>query len=684
MTSWRTWAGLGVVAIVALLLGSSSAGAVTPAATYSVSISQIGLPAGTTWSAVFNGVTNSGTGSSIAFTGISAGSYCWSVTNPVTGTPTTTRYVPYAASGCITVPNQLSISDVYTTQYSVNFGVVPVSSGNAYPGTNWYSAGSTIAIQSAATYGFAFHSWTATPIAKFTLASSTQAATELTILGAGSVTAHFTATKVPVSFTEVGLPTGTSWSVVFGGTSYLGSTATLAAGSHSEAGYSWTVSPVAHSGGIQYAPSPASGSMSTPYQTSQTIAFVEQFSVTFATNPSSSGTTAPGVGSAYYTNGTNMPITAFDSGTWQFSGWSSANPAKVGINSKSTEGTNATVMGSTTVTAKFVTGTACTTCSLTFYEIGLPTGTGWGVSFNGTLYTSSASSIAVTGQKQGGYWGVETPLGAGQYGVQYYASGTATSGYWYLGETNSITFSFVKEYYLTVAQNPSYTGGGGPTISSQWYPAGTQLAIAAIGSTTYKFGSWTSSNHNLSIASPTKGSTFVTVNGVATLTLNQVVATGTAHFEEMGLPSGTTWGLTFNGQQYWSSKAWINVTGTPYGTYSWSPETGLNGGRGIEWNTLSYFGQVIAPTEGYAVALYAEAFQLTVQAGGTVGGSTNPSGTAYFWSGTVLPLMAVNGTSVSFTSWSKTVTSGTITIATTKATTTVTIAGTGTITGNFA
>jgi len=142
--------------------------------------------------------------------------------------------------------------------------------------------------------------------------------------------------------------------------------------------------------------------------------------------------------------------------------------------------------------------------------------------------------------------------------------------------------------------------------------------------------------------------------------------------------------LTFNGQQYWSSKAWINVTGTPYGTYSWSPETGLNGGRGIEWNTLSYFGQVIAPTEGYAVALYAEAFQLTVQAGGTVGGSTNPSGTAYFWSGTVLPLMAVNGTSVSFTSWSKTVTSGTITIATTKATTTVTIAGTGTITGNFA
>jgi len=611
MTSWRTWAGFGVVAIMVLLLGSSVAGAVRPAVTYNVAVTEIGLPAGTSWSAVFNGVTNSGTGSAITFSGISAGSYCWSVTNPVTGTASTNRYVPYAASGCISVPNQLTVSDVYTTQYYVTFGVTPVSSGSAYPGTNWFAAGSTLAIQSSATFGYTFHNWAATRTANFVLASATSAATELTILGAGSVTAHFTATKAAVSFTEVGLPASTGWSAVFGGTSYLGSAATLAAGSHVPGSYSWSVPSVAHSGGIQYQPTPASGTMTTPFQTGQTIVFVEQFSVTFATNPSSSGTTAPTVGSAYYTNGTNMPITAFNSGTWQFSGWSTGSTAKVGINSKTTQGTNATVMGSTTVTAKFVTGTPCTTCSITFYEVGLPVGTGWGVTFNGTFYTSTASSISVTGQKQAGYFTAQTPVGTGQFGVQYYATGTPTSGYWYFGETNSFTFSYVKEYYLTVVQNPSYIGGGGPTISTQWVNAGTQLAISAISSSTYKFGSWTTSGPNLTIVTPSKAGTFATVNGPATLSLNFVTATGTLHFQRVGLPTGMTWGLTVDSQQYWSSSAYINVTGVPYGTYSWTPVTGLNGGPGINWNPESYFGQVATPTEAYALAVYAEAFQVT-------------------------------------------------------------------------
>jgi hypothetical protein len=682
--SWRFWAALGGVAIVALLLGNLGTGIVSATTTYSVAITETGLPTGTTWTAVFNGVTTSGSGTTLTWSGLSAGSYCYSVTSPITGTPTTTHYSAYSTYGCINVPAQLTITDPFSTQYSVTFGVTPTSSGSTNPGTNWYTAGSTIQIQAAANFGYAFHDWTGTKVANFVFGSATRPATDLTILGTGTVTAHFNTTKYATSFSEIGLPTGTSWSVVFGGTSYLSGTATIATGSHSAANTYWTVAPVALPHGIQYAPSPAAAYMNVPYQTTETIVFVEQFQVTFATNPASSGTTDPAVGAAYYTNGTNLPITAFDSGTWQFSTWSTSNSAVIGINSKTTAGTNATIAGTGTLTAKFVTGTACTSCPLTFYELGLPAGKGWGVTFNGISYTTKTTSIALTGLTTAASWSAFSPLGSNQYGVQYFPEGQTSSGYWYLGETNSITFVYVKEYYVTTTVNPLYSGAG-VTLGSGWYGAGSQVAIGAVGTASYKFSSWTPSSSNVSVASTTKAATTFTVTGPATLTANFVLPVATAQFVEYGLPAGTTWGVSIGGQVYYAASPWINVTGVPYGSYGWGASNNMFGGAGIQWDAPTASGSLVVPTEEFVAVVYAEAFQVTFQAGGTAGGTVSPSGTAYYYTGTVLPLMAENGTSVSFTSWSKTVTSGTITLtATGKASTFVTIAGTGTVTGTFA
>ncbi|MCI4327582.1 MAG: hypothetical protein L3K16_08145 [Thermoplasmata archaeon] len=664
------------------MLGNLGTGLVSATTTYSVAINETGLPSGTSWTAVFNGVTNSGTGTSLTYSGLSAGSYCYTVTSPVSGSPSTTRYAAYSTYGCITVPNQLTVTDPFTTQYSVTFGVTPVSSGSAYPGTNWYTNDSTIEIQSAATYGYAFHDWTATKTSNFVLAVPTRAATELTVLGTGTVTAHFNATKYATTFTEVGLPTGTAWSVVYGGTSYLSSTSTVATGSHGAGSIAWTVASVALPHGVSYAASPASGSMSVPYLTTQTIVFVKQFSVTIATNPASSGSTTPGVGSAYYTNGTNLPITAWDSGTWQFSGWSSSNAAILGINSKTTAGTNATIAGTGTLTAKFVSGTACTTCSLTFYEVGLPTGTGWGVGFNGNQYTTKNGSIAVTGLTAAASWSAYSPLGSGQYGVQYYPESQTASGYWYFGETASITFVYVKEYYVTMAVNPQYSGAG-VSYGSGWYVAGSQSTNSAVGTASYKFSSWTASNANLTLTAAGKASTAFTVKGPATLTANFVVPTATAHYVEYGLPKGTTWGVSLSGQNYYSASPWINVTGVPYGSYGWSASTTMYGGKGVQWDALDTSGGIAVPTEAYVAVVYAKEFQVTFQTGGTVGGTISPSGTAYYLGNTILPLMAENGTGVPFSAWSKTVTTGTITFSSTKASTYVTIDGAGTVTGTF-
>jgi hypothetical protein len=679
---WRFWAALAGVAIVAVLLGNLGTGVVSATTTYTVAINEIGLPTGTSWTAVFNGVTNSGTGATLTYSGLSAGSYCYSVTSPVSGSPTTTRYSAYTTYGCITVPNQLTVTDPFTTQYSVTFGVTPVGSGTTNPGTNWFNNDSTLEIQAAATYGYAFHNWTATKASHFVLGVPTRAATELTILGTGVVTARFNQTKYATTFSEVGLPTGQAWSVVFGGTSYLGGTTTIATGSDGAGGIGWTVPAVALPHGVSYAPAPAFGTMSVPYQTTQTIVFVKQFSVTFATNPTSSGSTTPGVGTAYYTNGTNLPILAWDSGTWQFTSWAPSVASSFGINNKLSAGTNATIAGTGTLTARFTTGTACTTCSLTFYEVGLPAGTGWGVNFNGNQYATKTGSIALTGLTAAASWSAFSPLGSGQYGVQYYPASQTSSGYWYFGETNSITIVYEKEYYVTMATNPQYSGTG-VADSSAWYVAGSEVANAAIGTATYKFSSWTASNANLTISSPTKAATAFKISGPATMTANFVIPVATVHYVEYGLPTGTTWGVSLSGQNYYSASPWINVTGVPYGSYSWSASTTMYGGTGIQWDAIGSSGGLVVPTAAYVAVVYAKEFQVTFQTGGTAGGTISPSGTAYFPGNTVLPLMAENGTSVTFSGWSKTVTTGTISFSSGKPSTYVTIDGSGTVTGSF-
>jgi hypothetical protein len=681
---WRKWAALGALAVVAVLLVNLGSGVTTATTTYSVNMKEIGLPTGTSWSAVFNGVTSTGTGSSQVFTGLSAGTYCWNYEQPVPGTATTTRYMPYTYSGCTTIPNQLTVTDSYVEQTYLNFAVTPTSAGSTTPGSNWYTTGSTLAISASATYGYSFTKWTATPASALTLSNITDEASALTITATGTVTAHFLATKSKVTFNEVGLPSGTSWTVVFGGTSYLGATSSISTGTHAPTSYSWNVPSVSAAHGVSYTPSPASGGITVPYQPSQEIVFVKQFAVTLAVSPSGSGTIAPGAGSYVWTNNSNVPVTALDSSTYVFSSWVPSIAGTFGIQSRTTAGTNVTVLGSGTLTAKFVTGTECTTCKMTFMEVGLPLHAGWGVTFGGVQYSTTSSSITLTGLTTSQYWSAFDPVGGTAYGVQYVPNSYSSGGYWYLGETNSTTIVYQKEAYVTVQGNP-YFSGGGWTASTGWYYVGSQFADSAINSATYKFSSWTASGTNLTLSAGASSSTAVTVKGPATLNVNFVPTYSTVRFLEFGLPAGTTWGADINGQWFWASTPWINVSGVQDADYGWAASNTISGGAGIQWDSPTTGGGINVPYQTMISVVYTEAYQVTFAAGGTAGGAVTPSGTAWYYTGTIVPIYAENGTSVTFSSWGKTTTSGTITLSSsTVPSTYATIKGTGTVTATFA
>jgi hypothetical protein len=679
---WVSWGAFGVVIVAAVMFGAvANTVAVSPPVTsYTVTFKEVGLATGTSWSVTFNGVTNTGTGTSIKFTGMSAGSYSYYYEDPVAGKTTSIRYVPWTYANTIAVPSVLTVTNVYQAQYYTTVGVTPVSSGGVNPGTNWYAAGSNLSISASASNGYAFQKWTVTPASSFVLASTTLESTEVVINGVGTITAHFTSTKYKISFLEVGLPVSTSWTVTFAGTSTVGSTSTISAGSHGAGSYAWNIPDVSVGSTAQYAPTPSgSNTMYVPQQQTQEIVFVKQYLVTLADSPSGAGSTSPS-GAAYYTNGTSFPVIANPASGWVFSKWT-VNQTKIGVGNVKDGGTNATVKNTGVLTADFVTGTPCTTCSLTFSEIGLPHGTTWGVTFGSATYGTSTASLTITGITASSSWGAFQYVGTGQYGVTYNPV-APNSGSWTLGSTSAITVVYEKFDYVTFQLSPYYAGGSA-TLGSGWYADASVNPLSAVSSAAWHFSSWTSTGPNVTFGAASASSTPMTVKGPGTVTMNFVQPTATVHFLEYGLPTGAYWGVAYNGVNYYSTGQYINVTGAAYGNLGWSAESNIYGGVGIEWDAVSYYGAVNVPFQTYASVIYQKAVYVTFVAGGTSGGTVDPSGSTWYLVGDALPILAENGTSVTFTAWSQT--AGTATISSAgSASTVATIKATGTITASFA
>jgi hypothetical protein len=681
------WAGFVAVIVVALMFGTvANSVAAAPATTYTVKVTQMGVPSGTTWSAQLNGVTLTSTTSSISFTGVAASSY-YVYTSTVAG-PTDTQYVPSTTYTYITVPNSVAVTVSYVTQYYTTFAVSPSGSGSSYPGTNWYNAGSEVALSAQAASGYTFSKWTDSPSKSFTILNSKVGATEVAINGVGTLTATFKSSTKAATFSEFGLPSPIpSWSVTFDGSSSSGTGATITTSAHTAGGYSWSIAPVSISSSVEYVASPSSGSLTLPTQTTQSVVFVKEFLVTFVASPSSTGSVYPS-GAGFYANNSAFPIFAYNTATEVFSKWSD-NGSKVGLGSYSIAGTNASVHASTTVTATFKSGSECTTCTLTFNEVGLPAGTGWGVTFGSLNYVSSTGAVTVPGLTAGGSWAAFEPVSAGHYAVAYipaYIGTTYTgSGYWNLGSTATIEVVYVEYAYVTFAT----TSGSGAALSQAtgWYQMGAEYALTGYGTSYYTFSSWTSSGHNLTLGSTSASATTFTVTGPGTITGNFAQPSATVHFFEFGLPRGTVWGISMNvpaAVWYTSSGNELNITTVAYGGYNWGALTNIYGGTGLQWMPSSYYGYLYVPFQTSTSVVFAEqallAFTTTSNTGG---GTISPSATTYYWIGTVLPIMASNGaTTPNFVSWSDTAGTGTIS-STSSAATFVTVAGTGTVTAKF-
>jgi hypothetical protein len=191
--------------------------------TYTVTFSETGLPSGTNWSVTLNGVTTSSTRGSIAFVEVN-GTFAWSV-----GAMAGFRATP--ASGTLTVaggPVAESISFAPVT-YAVAFSETGLPSGTSWSvtlnGVIQSSVSNTIAfIEPNGTFAYSIadvSGWHQTTLPY---------GGTVNVLG-GAVTKPnliFIAVTYALTFSETGLPSGTSWSVTLNGVNRSSVTNTIA------------------------------------------------------------------------------------------------------------------------------------------------------------------------------------------------------------------------------------------------------------------------------------------------------------------------------------------------------------------------------------------------------------------------------------------------------------------------
>lgn len=178
---------------------------------YTITFTETGLPSGTSWSVTLDGTTQSSTTSAIAFSeptgsyGFTVGSVSGYVANPSTGTVTVNG-----------APASETIAFAPAVPYAVTFSETGLPSGTTWSvtlndATRSSTTSSIIFSEPDGLYAFAIGAvpgYTTGPEGNVTVNG-----------GPVDVPITFTPTvsEYTVTFTETGLPSGTIWSVTFGG-----------------------------------------------------------------------------------------------------------------------------------------------------------------------------------------------------------------------------------------------------------------------------------------------------------------------------------------------------------------------------------------------------------------------------------------------------------------------------------
>ena len=508
---------------------------------YNITFTETGLPAATAWSVTLGGSTQSSPTATITFSEAN-GSYAYTV-------PSETGYTVAPASGTLSVhgaavSQAITFSPVSPTTptYNVTF------TENGLPGGTAWSVAFGGATTSSASISIAFREANGTYV--FTVGtvagySPTPSSGTLTVTGV-AVSKSITFTQTPpstysVTFSETGLPSGTSWTVAFQGTPNSATAPnSIVVSGIADGSYTFTASAPGYSGTPASGPIVVNGAAVT-----QSIVFHivtvsgAESVVTFHEKGLPAGSlwgVLVGVnGTAFFVqeNDGNTTSFALPNGTYRWGtnlGGAELVPSGYDV---SPGAGPLTVNGraiALTLTFSPVTPTS-STHTVNFTELGLPSGHLWNVMFNGALARVTVTSTQFS-ERNGTYNYSLTSVG---YDANL-TSGTVIVD----GSSVVVKIDFVAAYSVTFSES------GLPNTGASWTVAlNGSISSATTGSSivfpmpvgTYYYTVGLFENYS---SHPSTGSVRVSPAG-ASVSVAFTLSPHSVTFSESGLPSGYVW-----------------------------------------------------------------------------------------------------------------------------------------------
>ena len=549
-----------IVVVMVIIGGFFAAGFFSPkggggsAVTYSVTFAQHGLASGTSWSVTLNGATQSSSTGSLVFAEAN-GVYSYTV-GSVPGYAASPRSASLTVNGAA-VTESVTFTPIPPTEYAVTF-----SEGGLPSGTSWSVTLGGVA-RSSTTTSIAFtepngtYSYSLGSVSGYTVNPSSGS---LTVNGA-AVSESITFTAVPpktyaVTFTESGLPSGTTWSMTFDNSPGSSASPTIAF-TEVNGTYSYTVGPVSG-----FTASPSSGSVMVRGEAvSQAITFTPTLVTTYPVTFSESGL-PPGTSWSITLNGAPSSSTTSTIAFTEQNGSYSYTVGTVSGYAASPSSGSVTVTGSSVSKAITFTAIPPAKYSVAFTESGLPSGTTWSVTVHGATLSSTTSTVTFS-EANGTYSYTVGPVSG--YTANP-SSGSVTVNGAQVSEVVTFTAVPPNTFPVTFTESglPSGTGWS-VTLNEVTHGASGVSVMFDEANGTYPYTVGSVSGYT---ASPSSGS--VTVSGAGlteSITFTPIPPTTyTLTFTESGLPPGTGWSVTLNRTTLGSTTASIVFT-EPNGTY---------------------------------------------------------------------------------------------------------------------
>jgi uncharacterized repeat protein (TIGR02543 family) len=356
-----------------------------------------------------------------------------------------------------------------------------------------------------------------------------------------------------ITFTETGLPSGTNWTtrlLAWGSTpsTNRNSTNNYFRYPLSNGTYSFEVFTVQGAYGVRYVPTVSDyGPIKMKgANITETVNFTTQYALNTSASPPVGGSASPASG--WYPAGGLVQLGETPSNGYDFTGWVGTG---LGSYTGPNDSASITMSGPINETAHFYGAPF----NVTFTETGLPAGTKWSVTLNGTLNSSTTSSV-----------------GFAEVNNTYAFSIGAVAGFSASPSTGSVTVdggAVVQPIVFSAIVIPSYD----VTFVETGLPSGTSWSVTLNGhsnsstATSIGFteinGSYAFTVSGVAGFTVAPGSGTVVVNGTP---VSQSIAftavppaTYTITVTESGLPSGTNWSVSIGGSHYFSTSAVISM-----------------------------------------------------------------------------------------------------------------------------